>query len=54
VGDGIVGHKLDIDVPTTGSGPYPVTIANLNEWHDGTEIEPSIEFGTPYLDLARE
>jgi len=54
VGDEIVGHRLDIDVPTTGSGPNLIILASRNEWHDGTDTEPSIEFGNLYLDLARE
>ena len=31
-----------------------VLITSFNEWHEGSEIEPSAEFGQKYLDLTTE
>ncbi|MGB9797636.1 MAG: glycoside hydrolase family 99-like domain-containing protein [bacterium] len=31
-----------------------VLICSFNEWHEGTEIEPSVEYGKFYLQLTRE
>jgi hypothetical protein len=31
-----------------------VLICSFNEWHEGTEIEPSVEYGRFYLQLTRE
>lgn len=31
-----------------------VLICTFNEWHEGTEIEPSVEYGNFYLQLTRE
>jgi hypothetical protein len=32
--------------------PHWVLITSFNEWHEGSEIEPSFEFGSQYLDLT--
>ena len=34
-------------------GPDWVLINSFNQWHDGTEIEPSVEYGDRYLALTR-
>jgi Glycosyl hydrolase family 99/Bacterial Ig domain len=34
------------------ANPQWVLITSFNEWHEGTEIEPSQEYGTQYLDLT--
>lgn len=31
-----------------------IVVTSFNEWHEGTEIEPSEEFGTQYLGITRE
>ena len=36
------------------SKPHWILITSFNEWHEGSEIEPSLEFGTQYLDLTAE
>jgi len=36
------------------SGADIVTICSWNEWHEGTEIEPSREYGFEYLNLTRK
>ncbi len=35
------------------AAPEWVLVTSFNEWHEGTEIEPSEEFGTDYLELTR-
>jgi glycoprotein endo-alpha-1,2-mannosidase len=32
--------------------PHWVLVTTFNEWHEGSEIEPSLEFGRKYLDLT--
>jgi glycoprotein endo-alpha-1,2-mannosidase len=32
--------------------PHWVLVTTFNEWHEGSEIEPSLEFGTKYIDLT--
>ncbi len=36
------------------SKPHWVLITSFNEWHEGSEIESSVEFGTTYLTLTAE
>ncbi len=36
------------------SEPDAVLICTWSEWHEGTEVEPSREYGFAYLDLTRE
>ena len=31
-----------------------VVITSWNEWHEGSDIEPSVEFGRKYIDLTRK
>ena len=31
-----------------------ILVQTFNEWHEGTELEPSTEFGDMYLKLTRE
>ena len=38
---------VDSDVPH-------VALTSFNEWHEGTEIEPSLQYGASYLDDTRE
>lgn len=35
-------------------GPDWILINSFNEWHNGTEIEPSVEMGDKYLTLTRQ
>ncbi|MFA5406160.1 MAG: glycoside hydrolase family 99-like domain-containing protein [Candidatus Nanoarchaeia archaeon] len=34
--------------------PQVVSITSFNEWHEGTEIEPSHEYGNEYIKLTRK
>lgn len=36
------------------SGPDWILLTSFNEWHEGSEIEPSEEYGETYLDLTGE
>jgi hypothetical protein len=36
------------------STPEMVIVTSYNEWREGTMIEPSVTYGTTYLDLTRE
>lgn len=36
------------------SNPQWILITSFNEWHEGSEIEPSVEFGRFYLTLTAE
>ncbi|MCW4047496.1 MAG: hypothetical protein NWE99_08060 [Candidatus Bathyarchaeota archaeon] len=36
------------------SSPDGYAITSFNEWHEGTEIEPSMEYSYQYLNLTRE
>jgi hypothetical protein len=34
--------------------PHWILITSFNEWHEGSEIEPSLQYGRQYLDLTAE
>ena len=34
--------------------PHWILITSFNEWHEGSEIEPSLEYGQKYLDVTAE
>ena len=33
---------------------YVLLVTSFNEWHEGTELEPSTEYGEMYLNLTRD
>lgn len=37
----------------TANAPHWILITSWNEWHEGTEIEPSLEYGFAYLDSTK-
>jgi glycoprotein endo-alpha-1,2-mannosidase len=37
----------------TSNSPHWILITSWNEWHEGTEIEPSLEYGFAYLDSTK-
>ena len=37
----------------TANTPHWILITSWNEWHEGTEIEPSLEYGFAYLDSTK-
>lgn len=37
-----------------GHNPRAIIINSWNEWYEGTQIEPSVSYGTLYLDITRE
>lgn len=45
--------KLFEELWQAAAGATWVLITSWNEWHEGSEIEPSKEFGRKYLDLCR-
>jgi hypothetical protein len=36
------------------SKPQWILVTSFNEWHEGSEIEPSVEFGRTYLEITAE
>ena len=34
--------------------PDWILISSFNQWHNGTEIEPSVELGSRYLEITQE
>lgn len=37
-----------------GGAPHWILVTSFNEWHEGTEIEPSVGFGRTYLEITAE
>nr|MDO8113461.1 hypothetical protein [Candidatus Sigynarchaeota archaeon] len=46
-------YKNSWDVATRSRCDWAL-ICTFNEWHEGTEIEPSLENGTYYIDMTRQ
>jgi hypothetical protein len=44
----------DLATRHVGDGQRLLLINSFNEWHEGTEIEPSMEWNDAYLSLTRE
>jgi len=34
--------------------PHWVLVTSFNEWHEGSEVEPSLEYGSKYIELTGE
>ena len=48
------GYLKDMWTRATDAKADAISITSYNEWGEGTQIEPSIEYGTKYLDIVRE
>lgn len=57
---GLAVKRLDGDLyrrqweQAIAANPHWILITSFNEWHEGSEIEPSVEFGDMYLKLTAE
>jgi hypothetical protein len=47
-------ESFAVAVPFVDDDQPLLLITSFNEWHEGTELEPSEEYGERYLDLTRE
>jgi hypothetical protein len=50
--NGVTYNELWSVAKATDPDGYAIT--SFNEWHEGTEIEPSIEYGDQYLNLTKD